>query len=362
MERNLQVGSVSPDSNFRTVSTDRSISPSRPPVTVFKPSQIIAWVGDQPIQAGDLMPMIDQALAPHLEKIPPEELESHRAEIEAQKEIFLKQALTSAIETKLLYLDFLRTIPADKLKEALPNITAQAEKAFYEKQLPDALKKAKVDSPMALDAKLKQFGSSLEQQKRMFVERALGQSVLSQQIDYEREVTRQEMLDYYHKNQQKFFLEAKAQYEKLTVLFSRTQDKAEAWAAIAYMGNEVLRGAPFAAVAQRNSHDIDAEDGGFHDWTTKGSLASEALDQAVFSLPVGRLSQRIEDERGFHIIRVVQRQEASVVPFVDAQVKIREEIRKEKIQEQGQDYIAKLKGEIPVWTAFDEQESAENPG
>ena len=41
---------------------------------VFKPGQIIAWVGDQPIQAGDVMPLIEQMLAPQLAKLTPEQL------------------------------------------------------------------------------------------------------------------------------------------------------------------------------------------------------------------------------------------------------------------------------------------------
>ena len=246
----------------------------------------------------------------------------------------MRQALESVIQTKLLYLDFLRTIPADKKKEVLPNITKRAEEQFYEKQLPDALKKAKVETSMELDAKLREFGSSLERQKQSFVERAMGQSVLSQKVNYEPEITHQAMLDHYRAHLQEYDLPAKARWEKLTVRFDRFASKQEAWAALGNMGNEVLRGAPLNVVAQRQSQGVDASEGGFHDWTTRGSLASEAIDQAIFTLPAGRLSERLEDSEGFHIVRVIERTEAGRVPFEQAQVEIKETLRKERVKEQ----------------------------
>ena len=106
-----------------------------PPITIFKPGQIIAWVGDQPIQVGDVMPMVEQIMAPHLAELDPKVVEQQKAQIDQQKDKLMKQALDSSIQTKLLYLDFLRTIPADKKKEMLPKITSRAEEQFFEKQL-----------------------------------------------------------------------------------------------------------------------------------------------------------------------------------------------------------------------------------
>ena len=120
------------------------------------------------------------------------------------------------------------------------------------------------------------------------------------------------------------------------------------------MGNEVLRGAPLHAVAQRQSQAIDARDGGYHDWTSRGSLASDVLDQAIFSLPIDRLSDRLEDAEGFHIVRVIERIDAGRVPFEQAQVDIKETLRKEHVKEQVNAYVAKLKQEIPVWNTLDE--------
>lgn len=325
-----------------------------PPITIFKPGQIIAWVGDQPIQAGDIMPMVEQIMAPHLAEMDPKVVEQQKAAIDHQKDKLMRQALDSSIQTKLLYLDFLRTIPADKKKEILPKITSRAEEQFMEKQLPEAMEKAKVETQAELDAKLREFGSSIQSQKQSFIERALGQSVLSQKVNYEPEITHQAMLDYYYANIADYEISARARWEKLTVRFDRFATKQEAWAALGAMGNEVLRGAPLHAVAQRQSQGIDAREGGYHDWTNRGSLASETLDQAIFNLPVGRLSDRLEDAQGFHIVRVIERVEAGRVPFEQAQIDIKETLRKEHVKEQVNAYVAKLKQEIPVWNTLED--------
>jgi len=338
----------------------RRLPPAAPAGTetttvAFKPGEIIAWIGDQPIQAGDLLPMVEQTLAPYLEKMPADALESEKHSIDKYRQKLLKDALKSAIDTKLLYLDFLRTIPLDKRKEHLPTITARAENVFYEEELPKAIAKAKVASARELEAELRKYGSSLAAQKRSFVERALAQTMLGQKVDYQPEVTHMEMVDYWRENEAEFDRPAKAQWEKLTARFDQFTTKEEAWVALGNMGNEVLRGAPFAAVARRHSQGVDADDGGYHDWTTRGSLASDALDQAIFRLPIGQLSERLEDERGFHIVRVIERDNGGPVPFLDAQGEIQQKLRKQKVRKQVNEYVARLRKEIHVWTVFDQE-------
>jgi len=329
-------------------------APRQPVVEIFKPGQIVAWVGDQPIQAGDLTPMIEQGLASELAKLPPEAIEAQKDQLEALRETWLKQALEGAIATKLLYLDFLRSLPADKRDEVLPNVTKQVEEEFYSKQLPAMVERAKLASPTELEAELRKYGSSIKHQKRAFVEQTLGYSMLAQNIDRNPEVTHQEMLDHYRKNAEEFEIAAKVRWEKLTVRFDRFTTKGEAWEAITNMGNEVLRGAPLPAVAKRHSQGVDVQDGGYHDWTTRGSLASEVLDNAIFTLPVERLSERLEDKRGFHIVRVKERRDAGLVPFVEAQVEIKKKLRKEKRDKQKAERVARVKKEIHVWTIFDQ--------
>jgi parvulin-like peptidyl-prolyl isomerase len=119
------------------------------------------------------------------------------------------------------------------------------------------------------------------------------------------------------------------------------------------MGNQVFAGAPFADVAKAGSDGFEANKGGQMAWTNQGALACQAIDMALFNLPVGQLSPIIESDRGFHIIRVTKREGDLVKPFLEAQVEIKKKIVDERSAKQAEDYMAKLLARTPVSTDSD---------
>ncbi|MEE2826952.1 MAG: peptidyl-prolyl cis-trans isomerase, partial [Planctomycetota bacterium] len=91
-----------------------------------------------------------------------------------------------------------------------------------------------------------------------------------------------------------------------------------------------------------------SSEGGIHDWTNRGSLVSKELDEAIFTLPIGVLSDVIETSRGFHIVRVIERTDAGTKAFRDAQVGIREKLVAERQAKTVQEHMKKLRKEIPI--------------
>jgi parvulin-like peptidyl-prolyl isomerase len=205
-----------------------------------------------------------------------------------------------------------------------------------------------------LDAKLEEMGSSLAQQKRKFGERALAQQWLRQNVPHDEEVGHAEMLAYYRDHLADYEFEATARWEELAVRFDKFSSKAEAYRALAALGNEVFQGADFAEIAKARSQGVTADEGGQYDWTTRGALVSEKLNKALFTLPVGQLSPIIETETGFHIIRVLERRAAGRTSFVEAQVEIKKKIEQERSQKRMEQYMAQLRAETRVWTIFDD--------
>jgi parvulin-like peptidyl-prolyl isomerase len=323
---------------------------------LYEAATIVAVVGDQYILAGDLSAAINQRLEPHLAKMTDEQKKVARTQL-------MQQFLGREIETKLLYLDFLRGLPADKLDEILPQITKQTTEQFLEKELPEMIEKFDVADAKALEIFLRNYGSSIAKRRRKFAERSLGRAALQRSVEFDPEVTHEEMLNLFQDNIAKYEYPAKAKWERLMVSFEKVPDKQQAFRIIAEMGNAVLRNAPFAEVAKRDSHCPMAVQGGKYDWTTKGSLRSDTIDEAIFSLDVNKLSQVIEDEQGFHIIRVTERQNAGRESFLDAQVEIRETIKKKKLAENIQKYVKNLQETTTVWTIFDksQQQSVATP-
>jgi hypothetical protein len=201
--------------------------------------------------------------------------------------------------------------------------------------------------------------------QRQFNERTIAGEWLRQIAPKPKEVTYDELVAYYkeHEQEGKYDQPAQARWEEIMVRFDRCgNDRAAAWRAIADLGNQVwqrvaanpgLRGAVFTELAKQKSHGLTANQGGQHDWTTKGALRSQQIDEALFTLDVGQLSDIIETEQGFHIVRVLERKDAGRIPFTDAQAQIRKELDQSRKQELIQAEIVRLRKASRVWTIFD---------
>jgi parvulin-like peptidyl-prolyl isomerase len=327
--------------------TDTAANPEYTPPTqahIFTPAETVAVVGDQHILAGDLLGQINQMLAPYAGKAPEEQIEEQRQKL-------MRQMLPGMVENKILYLEFLRQIPPERLKDVEKKLAEE----FDQEKLDTAVERAKVNPPAEPDELRRKYGSSLEKERRAYMEQKLGRAMLGKEIDFQVEITHEEMLRYYHEHSAEFAVPARAKWEQLSVRFDNHPSKEDAWQKIAAMGNEVLRGAPLAAVAKRHSEAPNAAEGGQHDWITQGSLASTKIDEAVFTLPRNRLSQIIEDERGFHIVRILDREDAHQIDFVEAQADIKEKLKKQKVQEQVMAFVDRLKSRTRVWTVFDDE-------
>jgi parvulin-like peptidyl-prolyl isomerase len=169
------------------------------------------------------------------------------------------------------------------------------------------------------------------------------------------EIPHAEMIAWYENHLAEYDFPAKAKFEQLTVRITPAQPREAAWNKLAAMGNDVLEGKPFADIAKTRSEGPNASSGGVYDWTTKGSLTSKVLDEALFTLPVGQLSAILDDGQTLHIVRVTERTDAGRTPFIEAQVGIKQTLQDERRKSEIDDYLAKLKDRTPVWTIFDDQ-------
>lgn len=253
------------------------------------------------------------------------------------------------VETKLAYYEAIDAIPPEGLK----NIEEQVHKFFEKSQIPMLAEFYGAQSSRELDQWLAATGTSLHRHRRAFLERTLSAQWVVQKIKVNDEVGHEEMLAWYQEHLADFERPARARWEQLTVRVANYPSRQAARAALAQAGNQVLDGRPMGDAAGDLSGGAGAPDGTARDWTTQGSLRSEVLDRAIFGLPVGHLSPILEDGDSLHIVRVLEREGGERTPFVEAQVKIREEIRKQRGRIQQQAYVDRLRERVPVWTVFD---------
>lgn len=321
----------------------RSGPAALPEAVALEGTRVVARVGPEVVLESDLLtPKALEWLENVSPGLTPEQVRDLRTQI-------CRQVVGQHVETLLVYVDACREIPEDKLPEVRQNV----DKAFDTQMLPNLLREAGVANIIEYEQVLKARGQSLDSMRKMFFERGLAQEWLRKNVEDSGEIPHAEMIAWYQNHLADYDYPAKARFEALTVKTELKRSRQAAWDLLAEMGNEVLAGRPFADVATSRSEGPTARSGGRFDWTSKGSLASKLLDEAIFTLPVGQLSAILEEEKALHIVRVTERVEAGRTPFIEAQTGIRDTLRQERREKLMNEYLTRLRGRTPVWTAFD---------
>nr|WP_082219370.1 SurA N-terminal domain-containing protein [Massilia sp. NR 4-1] len=92
--------------------------------------------------------------------------------------------------------------------------------------------------------------------------------------------------------------------------------------------------ADFAKIAKAKSEDpVSAEVGGDLNVIEKGSLV-KPVEDAIFQLKQGEISNVVESEFGFHVLTVTQLKPASVKPLDEAKAEVVAEVKKQKAAKQ----------------------------
>jgi parvulin-like peptidyl-prolyl isomerase len=309
---------------------------------------LLAIVENQPILWGDLRPQVEAILAKHAAEIGPNAA--------AAREQLTRTLLAKVIERKVLYRAFLRNVAgkqaADKAREVEQQVTSKARRYFYEQEVPKQLKEQNLSDIVELDRLLRTKQTTLELQERQFIESMAGSLYIREQIPTDLQVPIREMLDYYKEHASDYEQLARARWEQLSVYFLKAGSREAASKKISAMGNEALFGGNLQAVAKRDSDEPLGPTGGLHDWTRLGSLKSKAIETNVFSIPLNKMSEIIEDEDGLHIIRVLERKEAGRESFADVQDKIRKLLVEKKKEELYEKTLAEMRSSIPVWSRY----------
>lgn len=318
------------------------------------PAAVIAVVGRSPILMGEVSPKVEarinDVLAKTGQQIPENQLKLARVNL-------ARGMLAEAIQNKMLRASFLLDqvggAAADKHAEAEQMLATRARQMFFESELPELQKQYKTDNLGELDQALRKKGTSLAARQRDFSDAMLGHLYIRSKVEQDPRVSIAEIAQYYHENQDDFSHPTRARWEQLTVLFSKFPDRQSAHQAIWAMGREVYYGSGnMQPVARQKSQEPLAKSGGVHDWTEQGALASTELDREIFSIELDAMSNIIEDEQGFHIVRVIDRQQAGVLPLSEVQDEIRAKLRKDKIAKSQRQVLEDVHSRVPVWSIF----------
>ena len=131
----------------------------------------------------------------------------------------------------------------------------------------------------------------------------------------------------------------RASHLLIRVTEARPEEKARAL--IDDLHRRLSGGADFAQLAKQYSEDPHAESGGSMGWVAQGELLPE-LDQTLFALEPGQLSNPIQTRLGFHLVRVDERRTATSLSLLEANTAVYQQLYERKFKEAFQRWLAEL--------------------
>ncbi len=150
-----------------------------------------------------------------------------------------------------------------------------------------------------------------------------------------------EVNEYYKANSKQFIQGDRVRLQQILVRAgARAEEDAASFAESLLAKLKV--GASFEELARASSEGSEAKEGGEMGWVEKGQLLGE-IDEKVFALNTGEVTPVIKSSLGFHIFKVVARDEVSVKPLAEVRNEIQEIIFKEKFKKRLEDWASNLK-------------------
>lgn len=105
---------------------------------------------------------------------------------------------------------------------------------------------------------------------------------------------------------------------------------------------ELKGGADFAALAKANSTCPSSQQGGDLGFFGKGQMVPQ-FEQAAYALKPGEISDVVETQFGYHIIKLTEKKAADKVDFKEAQPRIEEYLKNQKISAAVNDFLTEAK-------------------
>ena len=175
-----------------------------------------------------------------------------------------------------------------------------------------------------LSEMLKSEGRSVESYKNHIRDQILLSKVVRFELGSRVSISERKIAKYYHNNQKDFWYPGKARVRHILILTEKelsADKKKEKYLQAKEILGEVKRGKDFADAAKEYSEDISASEGGDVGFVEKGKMVPE-FEKAVYSLKEGAISDIVETEYGYHIIKVEEVLDGRTLPLKDVKNKI----------------------------------------
>jgi peptidyl-prolyl cis-trans isomerase SurA len=192
---------------------------------------------------------------------------------------------------------------------------------------------------------LESEGRSMESYKNHIRDQILVSKVVRFELGSRVSISERRIAKYYHDNQKDFWDPGKARVRHILILTEKglsADKKKEKYLQAKEILGEVKGGKDFAAAAKEYSEDISASEGGDVGFIEKGKMVPE-FEKAVYSLKEGEISDIVETEYGYHIIKVEDVLMGGTLPLKDVKNKIQYILSNEKQKSAYDEWMSELR-------------------
>lgn len=285
---------------------------------------MIAKVNEKVIVAADVEREMDAILAQYKQKIPPEQLKAMLPKIR-------KQAIDSIINRHLLH--------GEVERKNIPPAPDQVD---------DEVKKiaARFPSQEAFEQQLSTVGITLDQMKQD-LEQQFKVDVLIREYITAKDIRlpKEDVSKFYDENPQAF--QRPEQVRARHILLKTTPEenddaKSQKRLQMAGLQGQITKGADFAQIAQEHSECPSKAQGGDLGLFSRGKMV-QPFEDTAFAMKTGEISDIVETQFGFHLIKLEERQEARQQEFEEVKDQIINHMMAEKEQDAFRDFIGELR-------------------
>ena len=183
------------------------------------------------------------------------------------------------------------------------------------------------------------------------VERAIAiQRVIDKQFAPKVVVSDREVWAYYDRNRDSFRQPEQIRASHILIKVDRQWDaakKAEARKRIEKVQQHLQKGESFEALAKTYSEDTTGPKGGDLGYIRTGQVL-KSFEEALFSLKPGEVSDIVETQLGYHLIKAGDRKPETTIPFEKLKDQLKTLLKQEKGKEEANLYISKVRDKAKI--------------
>ena len=207
--------------------------------------------------------------------------------------------------------------------------------------------KTKFGSEDEFNEALASQGLGADDLRKKYREQLMARKLISREISAKVFVSPSEIAGYYETHPDIFRAPESVEVWNILIRADKPTDFERAKGVCDKIRRQIVEGASFEDLAKGQSQGPGRGQGGAMGRIHRGELLP-AIDQVIFTLKEGEISDPIRTDIGYHLFKISGRQEASQKPLESVKDKIERGLFEQKAAERYQDWVARLRRDAYV--------------